>query len=70
MNSGAVAEVAKIEKSGVLHVAGVSNRRHNSTALERGEYVPDEAHIEVCLKCTRKKCSGKCKLVEGRMTKV
>ncbi len=66
MNNGAVAEVAKIEKSGVLRTtsAGSSPKpRHNSTALERGEHVPDEAHLKICLNCTRATCSGRCKLV-------
>ena len=69
MNSGAVAEITKIEKSGVLRTtcAG-AKRRHNSTALERGEYVPDEAHIEICLNCTRATCSGRCKLVYEKTT--
>lgn len=70
MNNGAVAEVATIEKVGVLKTRrmGGRPRRHNSTAIERGEYVPDEAHVDICLNCTRATCTGRCKLVRGGTT--
>jgi hypothetical protein len=26
-----------------------------------GQYVPDEEHVQICLNCERKKCTGYCK---------
>ena len=30
-----------------------------------GQYVPDEEHVQICLHCTKKKCTGYCRLVSG-----
>lgn len=60
------AEVAAIQKTGYLGVQEQKRSgRHDFTQIERGVYVPDDAHIDICLNCTKKKCTGKCKLIKG-----
>ena len=75
-------EISEIEKRGVLGVArcesgGNKSRvrdrsgevKHAFTQIERGVYVPDEAHIDICLNCERKTCTGYCKLMSENTRK-
>lgn len=72
----AASEIAKIGKTGMLHASPSQSQRKYTDrtrfehrAIERGVYVPDDAHVEICLNCTRKTCTGNCKLMAGRMKK-
>lgn len=31
-----------------------------------GQYVPDEAHVQICLNCKKKTCKGSCPQVRGK----
>lgn len=63
-------ELAEIEKRGVLGVRDRTGEiRHDYNKIERGIYVPDEAHIEICLHCTRKTCTGYCRLMSKNTRK-
>ena len=33
-----------------------------------GRYVPDEEHVNICLNCKKKKCTGSCSLVSRTTT--
>lgn len=64
------AEVATINKTGFLGVQDqMRNNRGGYTQIERGTYIPDDAHIDICLNCTRKKCTGYCKLMSKNTRK-
>lgn len=65
------AEVAEIRKTGVLGIQGQKRyEQHDFNRIERGVYVPDDAHIDICLNCTRKKCTtGNCKLMSKNTRK-
>jgi hypothetical protein len=74
MMRAAAEEIARIHRTGVLPVAPTARKydektKHEHRAIERGVYVPDDAHMEICLNCTRKTCTGNCKLMAGRMKK-
>ena len=40
--------------------------KHTVGAIEGGRYVPDEINIQTCLNCTRKRCTGNCKLLKTK----
>lgn len=40
--------------------------RHTVGAIEGGRYVPDEINVQTCLNCTRKRCTGACKLLKTK----
>jgi hypothetical protein len=65
------AEVAEIAKTGYLGIQEQKRSgRHENSSIERGTYVPDDAHIDICLNCTRKKCTtGNCKLMSKNTRK-
>ena len=50
---------------GAFEGAAVAGRREYVNRIEGGQYVPDEEHVQVCLNCTRKKCTGYCKDVRS-----
>ena len=67
-------EIAEIGKTGMIHAAAAAEPKRaehtgRGRAIERGQYVPDDAHIDICLNCTRKKCTGYCKRVKGARRK-
>lgn len=64
-------EIALIEKNGSLGIQEQKRSgRHENSSIERGTYVPDDAHIDICLNCTRKKCTtGNCKLMSKNTRK-
>lgn len=65
------AEVAEIAKTGCLGIQEQKrDGRNDYNRIERGVYVPDDAHIDICLNCTRKKCTtGNCKLMSKNTRK-
>lgn len=64
------AEIAEIEKHGCLGVQEPARSARGAyNRVERGAYVPDDAHIDICLNCTRKKCTGYCKLMSKNTRK-
>lgn len=64
------AEVATINKTGRLGIQEQQRgARHDYNRIERGTYVPDDAHIDICLNCTKEKCTGYCKRVKGARRK-
>ena len=64
------AEVAEIAKTGYLGIQEQKRSgRSEFTQIARGVYIPDEAHIDICLNCTRKKCTGNCKLMSKNTRK-
>ena len=59
---------AAVRRPGGLRTIGATQLG----GLANGGYVhetriPDEEHVQICLNCTRKTCSGSCKLV-GKTT--
>ena len=70
----AAKEIRAVCRDGMIHAdagefmqGGTSPKGNNR--IERGQYVPDDEHLEICLNCTKKICSGNCKLMAGRMKK-
>lgn len=64
------AEVAEIAKTGCLGIQEQKRSGRNEfSQIERGVYVPDDAHIDICLNCTKKKCTGYCKLMSKNTRK-
>ncbi len=64
------AEIATINKTWRLGIQEQQRgARHDYNRIERGTYVPDDAHIDICLNCTRKKCTGYCKLMSKNTRK-
>ena len=56
-------EVTRVKSEGMLTaspVGGKPNGREDTDALRRGEYVPEEEIIHVCLNCKRARCPGCC----------
>ena len=41
-------------------------RHSRIRAVLAGRYVPDEANVDICLNCTKKKCTGSCKALRAR----
>ena len=37
----------------------------SKSRMMTGQYVPDEEHVQVCLNCKKKYCTGYCRLVSG-----
>lgn len=62
----------KIGRGQALHVQDMGSNpdavKKSSVQKPRmmtGQYVPDEEHVQVCLNCKKKYCTGYCRLVSG-----